>query len=120
MDSKFQPQALIFDLMGTCCDWNSSILAALKECPPEPLGKHDFPKLAADWRLEFFKEIHRRFQAGLPAEDIDITHRRILDNLLDARNMGSSVWDDRVRNKLVAQWHNQKGNYALPHQSFAE
>jgi hypothetical protein len=60
MDPSFQPQALIFDLMGICCDWNTSILMALTGCPPLPLGEHDIPKFAADWRSGFFKEIHRR------------------------------------------------------------
>jgi hypothetical protein len=62
MDPSFQPQALIFDLMGICCDWNTPILSALKDCPLIPSGEHDLSKLAADWRSGFFKEIHRRFQ----------------------------------------------------------
>jgi len=109
MDSPFQLKALIFDLMGTCCDWNTSILMALKSCPPLPLVEHDLPKLAADWRSDSSKKFITISSAGLPAEDIDITHRRVLDELLDDRHVDSSVWDDNVRNRLVTQWHHQKG-----------
>jgi hypothetical protein len=55
MDARFQPQASIFDLMGTCCDWKTSILSALKESHPMPLEPHDLLKLAADRRDGFFK-----------------------------------------------------------------
>lgn len=113
MDPKFKPRALIFDLMGTCCDWYSSVLSALKECPPKPLKAQDLPKLAADWRVGFFKEIHSRFKAGLPAEDIDVTHRRVLDELLDGLYVPLDTWDGPVRNRLVAQWHHQRGSHLI-------
>jgi len=65
--------------------------------------------LAIDWREGFFEEIHHRFQTGEPAEDIDVTHRRVLDRLLQERGVDSQTWDDEVRDKLVQQWHNQIG-----------
>jgi hypothetical protein len=41
-------------------------------------------RLALRWRQAFFDEIHSRFESGKEAEDIDVTHRRALDRLLDA------------------------------------
>ncbi|KAJ6511375.1 haloacid dehalogenase [Mycena vitilis] len=90
--------------MGTCTDWKSSIVASLKQQPPTTV---DLASLAAAWRARFFNEIHRRFQCGEPAEDIDITHRRVLDALLDEAGISSSVWDEGVRQTLVNSWHNQ-------------
>ena len=108
--AKEQPKALIFDLMGTCCDWHSSIVPAIASCPTAPsLSSEDYSNLAIDWREGFFEEIHHRFQTGEPAEDIDVTHRRVLDRLLQERGVDSQTWDDEVRDKLVQQWHNQIG-----------
>ena len=74
------PKALIFDLMGTCCDWYSSILPILGSAPPLPsLPLKALEQLAKDWRAGFFEEIEARFQAEAPAEDIDVTHRRVLN-----------------------------------------
>ncbi|KAK0223870.1 HAD-like domain-containing protein [Armillaria fumosa] len=87
-------QALVFDLMGTCADWCSSILSALYS-KPSLTGPHSF---AMYWRAGFFEEIHRRFQAGEDPEDIDITHRRVLDRLLSDRNIN---WDEETRNDIV-------------------
>ncbi|KAH7379801.1 haloacid dehalogenase [Cadophora sp. MPI-SDFR-AT-0126] len=81
-------KAVIFDLMGTCCDWHSSIVPALQSSPPTPLlPSSSLPNLATDWRAVFFQEIHLRFEAGLPAEDIDATHRRVLNRLLEEELM---------------------------------
>jgi hypothetical protein len=52
---------------------------------------------------DFFIEIHNIFQAGSLAEDIDVTHRRVLDALLEDRPVGLDLWDDTVRNRLIAQ-----------------
>ena len=105
--SSASPQALIFDLMGTVCDWNTVILSALSSSRVVP--GLDLPKLAADWRSGFFVEIHERFESGLPAEDIDVTHRRVLDRLLDERGVSVIEWDEETRQRLVAQWHYQVG-----------
>lgn len=104
------PKAIIFDLMGTCCDWHSSLLPALQASPSLPLlPASELSKFATDWRAGFFEEIHARFQAGEPAEDIDVTHRRVLDQLLDAKGVDETMWDEDVRRKLVDQWHFQRG-----------
>lgn len=104
-NSLHSPQALIFDLMGTCCDWHSSLLPALSSSPEIP--SLDLSVLAADWRAGFFDEIHSRFDGGLPTEDIDITHRRVLDRILEQRGIDEQ-WSDAVRQKLVHQWHKQR------------
>ncbi|KAK0484726.1 haloacid dehalogenase [Armillaria novae-zelandiae] len=87
--------------MGTCTDWCSSILSALDSKPPLA-DPHSF---AMDWRAGFFEEIHRRFQADEDPEDIDVTHRRVLDRLLSERNIS---WDEETRNDMVRSWHIQQ------------
>ncbi|KAF2730710.1 HAD-like protein [Polyplosphaeria fusca] len=103
-------KAIFFDLMGTCCDWLSSLLSLLAKCPTHPsmtpLGER-VRELAIAWREGFFQEIHERFARGDPTEDIDVTHRRVLDRLLEERGVGHDSWDDGVRNQLVDQWHLQ-------------
>lgn len=74
-------------------------------------------KLARRWRAGFFEEIHARFAAGVEGEeDIDVTHRRILDRLLD-NDVGEGFamvgpgLGDREREGLVRGWHEQVGMY---------
>ncbi|KAE8443308.1 hypothetical protein EG329_002024 [Mollisiaceae sp. DMI_Dod_QoI] len=108
--TRQRPKALVFDLMGTCCDWLSSLLPALRSNPTlEMLPPSSLSKFATDWRAGFFEEIHAHFQAGTPAEDIDITHRRVLDRLLLARGVDLTMWGEDARQKLVDQWHIQIG-----------
>jgi 2-haloalkanoic acid dehalogenase type II len=105
------PKVIFFDLMGTCCDWLSSLLPVLHTCPTHPSLEPKDVKLRAlaiAWREGFFEEIHARFEQGLQQEDIDITHRRVLDRLLDERSIGLDMWPTELRAKLVKQWHNQK------------
>jgi hypothetical protein len=66
------------------------------------------PSFALDWRSGFFTEIHRRFEQGLGTEDIDLTHRRVLDALLIERGVGMEDWGEEVREKLVRGWHHQR------------
>ncbi|KAF2815555.1 haloacid dehalogenase [Mytilinidion resinicola] len=98
--------------MGTCCDWLSSLLPLLSSLPSHPCllpATTALPQLAAAWRAGFFTEIHHRFENKLPAEHIDVTHRRVLDQLLAERGVGLDVWDEEVRQRLVKGWHEQKG-----------
>ena len=104
------PQALIFDLMGTCCDWVSSILPELLAAPTlSRLPRNALSQLATNWRAGFFSEIHSRYEAGKESEDIDVTHRRVLDQLLEERGVSMDQWDGEVRGRLVESWHKQKG-----------
>lgn len=105
------PKAIVFDLMGTCVDWYSSILPALESAPSIPaLPSESLPQLAADWRAGFFKETRTRRDASQLVEDIDVTHRRVLNWLLLARGVTPAQWDDGVRKKLVGAWHEQRGS----------
>lgn len=103
-------KVIFFDLMGTCCDWLTSLLPALHACPSHPLltpAESELRELAITWREGFFEEIHARFGRGEPPEDIDMTHRRVLDRLLEAKGIDHDIWSDDVRAKLVHQWHEQ-------------
>ncbi|KAL1612862.1 hypothetical protein SLS60_001092 [Paraconiothyrium brasiliense] len=103
-------KVIFFDLMGTCCDWLTSLLPALQKCPPHSSLTPAEPKLrelAIAWREGFFQEIHARFDRGEANEDIDITHRRVLDRMLKEQGIDQDTWDDSVRDMLVQQWHIQ-------------
>lgn len=99
----------MFDLMGTCVDWKSSIVAALERCPPlTPVreGSPDYGQFAMEWRAGFFRDIFAAFERGEGSPDIDVVHRRVLDGMLEERK-ASEEWNDDVRSKLVAAWHSQ-------------
>ena len=104
-------KALLFDLMGTCCDWRSSIEPLLSSTPAlsSRLPTADLQQLAVDWRAGFFEEIHARFHAGEGQEDIDITHRRVLDRLLEQLGITGEECGERERRDLVIGWHSQIG-----------
>lgn len=97
-------KALIFDLMGTCLDWHTAVSPVLKDALATQDGNPTFNALS--WRHAFFDEIHVRFKAGLPQEDIDDTHRRTLLALL--RCTGRAMDDDKVE-ACVKSWHSQTG-----------
>lgn len=102
-------EALIFDLMGTCCDWKSGIVSTLAQTPSlQALSDTDRSRLANDWRSGFFDEIHARFESGAPPEDIDLTHRRVLDRILVQRGLDTTT--EKERRILVESWHEQLGS----------
>jgi 2-haloalkanoic acid dehalogenase type II len=94
--------------MGTCLDWHSSITPALQEELHEtarnpPPSDAEVSNLALAWREGFFKEIHTRFQAGEPQEDIDDTHRRVVKRLL-----ADVAMDEERVERCVQAWHTQQ------------
>lgn len=108
LDKFKDAKVIFFDLMGTCVDWHSSIVGLIEGL--HLMDKSDASSLALSWRQGFFDEILNRFAAGNSEESIDITHRRVLDSLLSDKGL---VWEDEVRDKLVARWHNQKGSFDM-------
>lgn len=115
--TPWRPKALIFDLMGTCLDWHSSITPVLQQALNEtahnshtpPPSDQEVSNLALSWREGFFAEIHARFQAGEPQEDIDATHRRVLQRLLAEPKWSAygSMGAERL-GQCVQAWHTQQ------------
>jgi FMN phosphatase YigB (HAD superfamily) len=95
-------KALVFDLMGTCVDWHSVVSDTLASNMDIDTAK----AVATDWRAGFFAEIHRQFAAKESPEDIDVTHLRVLNSILQSRNISLS---DGAKKLAVASWHHQKG-----------
>jgi 2-haloalkanoic acid dehalogenase type II len=119
-------KVLFFDLMGTCLDWHSSIIHALPATnvlPPSSSSSQESEserpaappsQFALRWRQGFFDEIHARFERGAEGEDIDVTHRRVLDRLLDAANGsaaagdGGAAWSEVQKQDAVQAWHSMR------------
>ena len=99
--------------MGTCLDWHSSVTPVLQLALHEsarnpPPSNTKVSDLALSWREGFFAEIHTRFQAGLPQEDIDDTHRRVLKRLLDEPEWQQfGVMSEASVEQCVQAWHTQ-------------
>lgn len=112
-------KSLIFDLMGTCLDWHTSISQMLKFQTPGSLAPdgpdrskilEESSKLALAWREGFFHEIHARFEAGEEPEDIDDTHRRVLNRLIETPEYAQwRFLSEADREDCVEAWHRQRG-----------
>ena len=97
-------KAVLFDFMGTCLDWHSSIIAVL---PPGPTPEAS-SNFALEWRQAYFEANAARLQAGEPPENIDITHRRVLDEVLDKHPDIKPLFTEDVKDRAVKAWHAQK------------
>jgi 2-haloalkanoic acid dehalogenase type II len=102
--SKTQIKAVLFDFMGTCLDWHSSILPIL----PSALSQDAKSDFALEWRQAYFDANTARLRNGEQPEDIDITHQRTLLNLLDKHPDIKPLFTEEVQEKAVSAWHHQK------------
>ena len=97
-------KAVLFDFMGTCLDWHSSIISAL----PSALAPDTSSKFALEWRQAYFDANTARVQAGKLPENIDTTHRRALDEILDKQPDIKHLFTAEVKDQVVQAWHVQK------------
>ena len=93
-------RAIFFDFMGTCLDWHRTIVDAF----PVGVDLKTRSDLAIAWRESFFEDIHDRFERGLPQEDIDVTHARLLKTLLEKQYSEVNLSSEE-QNLAVRAWH---------------
>jgi 2-haloalkanoic acid dehalogenase type II len=97
-------KAVLFDFMGTCLDWRSSIVSAL----PFALSDEAKSEFALEWRQAYFDSNTARLREGLAPENIDITHRRVLNEILDKHQDIKTLFTEEVKEKAIKAWHIQK------------
>ena len=90
--------------MGTCLDWHSIIVPTLPSALPSD-AKSDF---VLEWRQAYFDANTARLQDGKAPEDIDVTHRETLLEVLDEHPDIKPLFTDEVQENAVKAWHVQR------------
>lgn len=78
---------------------------------PERIPCPERSQLAIDWREAFFQDIHDRFERRLPPEDIDTTHARLLNSLLETQTRGDQnyhFFSNDEKERAVKAWHRMR------------
>lgn len=98
-------KAILFDFMGTCLDWHTSVIASL----PQSISEEKRSRFALEWRQQYFDYNAARLAAGQPPEDIDISHRETLNSLLSAPEWSSlqSTFESEDVERCITAWHDQ-------------
>ena len=94
-------RAVFFDFMGTCLDWHSGAVKVL----PQSIAESERSALALEWRHNYFDANTARLAANEPPEDIDITLRKTLEELLEKHPEHKYLFDDGIKHQCVAAWH---------------
>jgi 2-haloalkanoic acid dehalogenase type II len=94
-------RVVFFDFMGTCLNWHENIVRSL----PSSISLKKRSELAIAWREAFFRDIHVRFEQKLPPEDIDVTHGRCLEALLDHQDFAGIGLSPQNQEDAVKAWH---------------
>lgn len=97
-------KAVLFDFMGTCLDWHSNITSIL----PNGLSPAARSAFAIEWRQAYFDANSARVREGKPPEDIDVTHRRVLNELLAKHAEMLPLFSDEIKEQAVRAWHTQR------------
>lgn len=105
--SKSSIKAVCFDLMGTCLDWHTGITSIL----PSQMTETERSDFALEWRQAYFKAINAHFRKHEPPEDIDITHLRTLNEMLERHPDLKPYFSEEVKARAVEQWHSQMAWY---------
>ncbi|THX07179.1 HAD-like protein [Aureobasidium pullulans] len=98
---------VLFDFMGTCLDWHSSIIAAL----PQDIPEQDRSSFALQWRQTYFDANTQRISDGLPTENIDVTHSKTWDQMLTVDSFANYLpllEIVGVKDRCITAWHSQQ------------
>lgn len=97
-----RPDALIFDVFGTCVDWRTGITAALvAELGTQLAARGVDPATLADaWRARYQPQLSTVRDGLRPWVNLDVLHREALADVL-------AGWqaDDAARDRLTLAWH---------------
>jgi 2-haloacid dehalogenase len=91
------PQALLFDVFGTCVDWRSSIIregAALGQ--KLGLCGVDWPAFADAWRAQYQPRMEQVRGGDRPWTSLDVLHREGLDRVLADFGLENVPEEDRA------------------------
>lgn len=99
-------KAVLFDFVGTCLDWHSTIVEAL----PPTIDSATRSQLALQWRKQYFAENEKRVEKKLPVEDVDVTYRKALDITLQRYPsvQDSLTSSPEAKDKACCAWHHLK------------
>ncbi|KAI1365511.1 haloacid dehalogenase [Xylaria arbuscula] len=99
-------KAVCFDFVGTCLDWHSAIIAAL----PPGFPAETKSGFILDWRQAYFNRNDRLFSSGSALEDVDVSYRQALEEVLERPENSSHkhLFTEAVKDVLIRQWHAQK------------
>ncbi len=104
MRSSEQPQALLFDVFGTCVDWRSGVIRE-----GEALGRRlgltavDWAAIAAAWRAQYQPKMDEVRSGARPWTTLDVLHREGLDRVL--ADFGLDSIPEADRDELTLAWH---------------
>lgn len=98
-------KAVLFDFMGTCLDWHSSIVAAL----PKALSDSEKSTFALEWREAYFAYNMAKLAGSQAVEDFDDTQRRVLESFLNQEQNSNiqHLFSEELKEQLIAAWHHQ-------------
>ena len=103
MPIRDQPQALLFDVFGTCVDWRSGIIRE-----GEALGRRlglsgvDWPAVADAWRAQYQPKMDEVRSGARPWTTLDVLHREGLDRVL--ADFGLDAIPETDRADLTFAW----------------
>src|SRR5262245_55654517 len=91
------PQAVLFDVFGTCVDWRSSITRE-GEALGQRLGLSgvDWPAFADAWRAQYQPGMEEVRSGARPWTTLDVLHREGLDRVLAAFGLDAVPETDRA------------------------
>lgn len=98
-------KAVLFDFMGTCLDWHSSVLRVF----PPTVPTDEASSLALRWRQKYFHLNDSHVKNNQPVEPFDCTLSKALEHVLSHEFSHLNLhFDTDARHKAVRAFHNQK------------
>ncbi|MSQ08268.1 MAG: haloacid dehalogenase type II [Dehalococcoidia bacterium] len=98
--------ALVFDVFGTVVDWRASVTKDVADVARGMKVQGDWQKFADEWRTGYHDGMRRVNAGEWPWMNVDLIHRRKLDELLP--KYGLSGLDEPERDRLNRVWHRLK------------
>lgn len=99
-----RPQALLFDVFGTCVDWRTTITRE-GEALGQQLGINgvDWAAVADAWRAQYQPQMETVRSGQRPWTTLDVLHREALDGVL--AKFGLEAVPDQEREHFTRAWH---------------
>jgi 2-haloacid dehalogenase len=97
-------RVLAFDIFGTTVDWYTGVATQVAAAGAAHGVELDGGALASAWRQRYLPSMDLVRTGELPWCNLDVLHRRSLDELLEEQGAGAA-FDEAARAELVRAWH---------------